>query len=275
MKLDDFQNKHVYLVGGSSGIGLAIAEKLVGAGAHVMIISRSLTTLQKALSILEAKRTNTQQKIESTSLDVSNHQQTHITLNELVDSFGVPDALINCAGRSIPQHHDDISYEQFDETLKINLYGCRNTVAALIPHMKSHKKESGGLIVNTASLAGIIGVFGMTDYSASKFALIGYSEALRSEVKKHNIKVMVLCPPDTDTPGFENENKTKPAETHAVSESASLLTSEQVANAFFKALPKRNMLIVPGVAGKFSVVMKRFFPRVVELVMDRGVRRAS
>lgn len=271
MKLRDFQNKHVYLVGGSSGIGLAIAEKLVGSGAHVMIISRTQSTLQKALSILETGRINALQKIESTSLDVSDHQQTHTTLTELVNSFGIPDALINCAGRSIPQHHDRVSYEQFDQTLKINLYGCRNTVAALIPHMK----ENGGLIVNTSSLAGVIGVFGMTDYSASKFALIGYSEALRSEVKKHKIKVMVLCPPDTDTPGFENENKTKPAETHAVSESASLLTSEQVANAFFKALPKRNMLIVPGVAGKFSVYMKRFFPRVVEFVMDRDVRRVS
>jgi short-subunit dehydrogenase len=271
MKLHDFENKHVYLVGGSSGIGLAIAEKLVGAGAHVMIISRTLSTLEAALNTLQEHKINSQQKIQITSLDVSVHQHTHETLNELVISFGVPDALINCAGRAIPQHHDEISYEQFDQTLKINLYGCRNTVAALIPHMK----QKGGLIVNTASLAGIIGVFGMTDYSASKFALIGYSEALRSEVKKHNIKVMVLCPPDTDTPGFENENKTKPAETHAVSESASLLTTEQVAVAFFKALPKHNMLIVPGAAGKFSMYMKRLFPRVVEFVMDRDVKRVG
>ncbi len=271
MKLNDFKDKHVYLVGGSSGIGLAIAEKLVGAGAHVMIVSRTVSTLQKAVATLEGQRINGQQKIEYTSLDISDHQLTDIRLNELVNTFGAPDALINCAGRAIPQHHDKISYEQFDQTLKINLYGCRNTVAALLPHMK----EKGGLIVNTSSLAGIIGVFGMTDYSASKFALIGYSEALRSEVKKHNIKVMVLCPPDTDTPGFENENKTKPAETHAISESASLLTSEQVAAAFFKALPKQNMLIVPGVAGKFSMYMKRLFPRVVEFVMDRDVKRAG
>ena len=271
MKLSDFKNKHVYLVGGSSGIGLAIAEKLVGAGAHVIIISRTLSTLQTALETLQIRRMDSGQKIQISNLDVSDHQLTHSTLNELVNSFGVPDALINCAGRAFPQHHDEISYEQFDQTLKVNLYGCRNTVAALIPHMK----KNGGLIVNTASLAGIIGVFGMTDYSASKFALIGYSEALRSEVKKYNIKVMVLCPPDTDTPGFENENKTKPAETHAVSESASLLTSDQVASAFFKALPKKNMIIVPGAAGKFSVYMKRFFPRVVEFVMDRDVRRVT
>ena len=271
MKLNEFDGKHVYLVGGSSGIGLAIAKKLVMAGAHILLISRTQATLEKATKELELLRNNSLQKIRFQCLDVSEHQPTQSILNEQVISFGIPDALINCAGRAIPEHHDKISYQQFDQTLKINLYGCHNTVSALLPHMK----ENGGLIVNTSSLAGIIGVFGYTDYCASKFALIGYSEALRSELKKYNIKVMVLCPPDTDTPGFKIENETKPAETQAVSEAASLMSSEQVASAFFKALTKNKMIIVPGLAGKFSVYMKRFFPRLVEFVMDRDIRRAS
>ena len=162
-----------------------------------------------------------------------------------------------------------IPAEQFDATMKINLYGCRNTIAPLIPYMKI----KGGLIVNTSSMVGLIGVYGYTDYAASKFALIGYSEVLRSKLKPHNIQVNVLCPPDTDTPGFATENLTKPAATHAISASANLLTPQQVADIFFKEIVKDKFLIVPGLNGKFSVLMKRLFPGLVEFVMDRTIQR--
>ncbi len=271
MKLNEFNDQIVYLVGGTSGIGLAIAEQLSRAGAHIILLARTETKLQFAHARIKKLAVNTQQRFTYQCLDVSDPVATHSVLTELVDSFGAPKVLINCAGRAIPQPIENISYQQFDDTMKINLYGCRNTVAALLPHMK----KSGGLIVNTASLAGIIGVFGYSDYCASKFALIGYSEALRSEVKKYNIKVAVLCPPDTDTPGFEIENTTKPLETQAISQSASLLSSEQVAQAFFKGLTRSSMLIIPGAAGKFNALMKRFFPGIVEWVMDREIKKVA
>jgi len=271
MKLSEFENKTVYLVGGTSGIGLAIAKQLSVAGAHIMLLARTQSKLKQAQDQLKTLAKHKQQKIDYRSLDVSDHRATKILMDELVVSFGAPTALINCAGRAIPEHVENISYQQFDDTMKINLYGCRNTVSALLPHMK----DNGGLIVNTSSLAGVIGVFGYSDYCASKFALIGYSEALRSEVKKYNIKVAVLCPPDTDTPGFEVENQTKPAETQAISQSASLLSSEQVAMAFFRGLRKNKMLIVPGVAGKFNVLMKCLLPGLVEWVMDREIIRVA
>ncbi len=271
MKLSEFENQHVYLVGGTSGIGLAIAQRLSAAGAHIILLARTESKLQQAVTDLAQLKKHAHQKLEYRCLDVSDHLATQTLLDELVTSFGVPHALINCAGRSIPNYIENVSYQQFDDTMKINLYGCRNTIAALLPHMK----KNGGLIVNTSSIAGIIGVFGMSDYCASKFALIGYSEALRSEVKKHNIQVAVLCPPDTDTPGFEMENTTKPAETHAVSENANLLSSEQVATAFFKGLARKKPLIIPGSASKFSVLMKRLSPALVEWVMDRDIKRSS
>ncbi len=271
MNLSDFENQYVFLVGGTSGIGLAIAKQLSTAGAHIMLLARTQAKLQQTQETLKKLAKNDKQTIDYRCLDVSDHQATQTLMDELVSSFGVPNVLINCAGRAIPEHVENISYQQFDDTMKINLYGCRNTVSALLPHMK----KNGGLIVNTSSLAGVIGVFGYSDYCASKFALIGYSEALRSEVKKYNIKVAVLCPPDTDTPGFEIENLTKPAETQAISQSASLLSSEQVAMAFFKGLRKNKMLIVPGMAGKFNVLMKRLLPGLVEWVMDREINKVA
>ncbi len=271
MKLAEFNHKHVYLVGGSSGIGFAIAKQLVQAGAHIILLARTEKNLIDSIKLLEAEREYDDQKIIYRSLDICNHEHTHETMDGLVESFGKPDVLINCAGRAVPQKFEDVSYQQFDDTLKINLYGCRNTIYALLPYMK----ENGGLIINTASIAGAIGVFGYTDYCASKFALIGFSEALRSEVKKYNINVKVLCPPDTDTPGYQIENLTKPLETMAISESASIMTPEQVAHYFFKALPKNTLLIIPGAAAKFSVLMKRLFPRLVEFVMDMDIKKVA
>jgi short-subunit dehydrogenase len=104
--------------------------------------------------------------------------------------------------------------------------------------------------------------------------VIGFSEALRSELKPHGITVSVLCPPDTDTPGFAQENTTKPPETHAVSAGAKVMTAEQVADALFAGMAKRAPLIVPGFDGKVSALMKRLAPGLVERVMDRAIARA-
>lgn len=271
MKLSDFKGKLVFLVGGSSGIGQAIAKRIVKAGGDIILFARNEGNLSETCRKLHGMKLRESQIIEYSPLDIADHDQVDHVMQSQVEQFGIPDVLINCAGRAIPRYTEDIHIDQFDETFRVNLYGCRNTIHALLPHMK----KRGGLIVNTSSLAGLIGVFGLTDYSASKFALIGYSEALRSELKQHKIDVKVLCPPDTDTPGFHEENKTKPLETHAVSGTAKLLTSEQVAEAFFKELPRNKLLIVPGKMAKFSHVMKRWFPRIVERMMDRDIRRAG
>jgi short-subunit dehydrogenase len=253
------------------GIGLSIAKMLVSLGAHVMLFARSEDSLKDAIIALEKIRISDDQKLLYRSLDITNNEKTLATMSEAVNSFGVPNALINCAGRAIPLKFEAITYAQFDDTLKVNLYGSRNTIAALLPHMKS----KGGLIVNTSSIAGTIGVFGYTDYSASKFGLIGFSEALRSEVKQYNINVAVLCPPDTATPGFQNENMTKPEETRAISEGAKLMTSDQVAQILFKELPRKKFMIIPGASGKFSVVMKRLFPRLVNTIIDKQIKSVS
>lgn len=272
MKLTSFHAKTVYVVGASTGIGLAIAKQLAGVGAHVLLFARRETTLQAALKDVEACRQSRDQRLEYRSLDIVDNALTEQVMQAAMSDFGVPWALINCAGRSIPRKVEDVTYQQFDDSMKINLYGCRNTIAALLPAMR---EKGDGLIINTSSVAGVIGTFGFTDYSASKFALIGYSEALRSELKSSSIHVAVLCPPDTDTPGYQNENLTKPAETFAVSGSTGIMTPEQVATAMFKELPKKRLLIVPGASAKFAVIMKRWFPAVVEWVMDRDIRSVS
>ena len=267
--MKDFTDRTIYLVGGSSGIGLAAAKELAGRGAHVVVFGRDRKRLEHALEEISSRRISPDQRFSSFSMDVCVWREVLQTMEKAVTEAGAPDVLINCAGRAYPGRFEDIGMDQAEETLKVNLLGCIHTCRALIPFMK----RNGGVIVNTSSVAGFVGVYGYTDYCASKYGLIGFSEALRSELKPWGIHVQVLCPPDTDTPGYAVENLTKPEETRRISSAARVLTPEQVASALIRGMGKGRFLIIPGFESKLAHIAKRLFPSLVEWVNDRQIRR--
>jgi 3-dehydrosphinganine reductase len=272
--MKDFAGKTVYITGGSSGIGLASARLLAQKGASVAIFARRQDVLEEAARQVSQCCINDEQRFYYAVMDVSQHEEVNSVLRKAVDDFGVPDVLINCAGRALPCCCEDVTYEQFDSTIKVDLYGTWNTCSFLVPLMK----KKGGYIVNVSSIVGFVGVFGYTDYAAAKFGVMGFSEALRSELKPCGVTVSVLCPPDTDTPGFAEENKTKPPETRAVSAAANIMKPEQVAAALLKGMEGGQFVIIPNADGKFTWVMKRLFPWLVDMVMDsqiRGVQKGN
>jgi NAD(P)-dependent dehydrogenase (short-subunit alcohol dehydrogenase family) len=271
VKPSDFENKQIYVVGGSLGIGLSIVRRVASLGSHVTIFARREELLERAVDTVSAGRKHPSQHVAARQLDVGDPLQVAQVMQQTVAAHGPPDVLINCAGRAYPRRFEEVSYEQFADTLRVNLHGCWNTVQAVLPHMRPR----GGYIVNTASLAGLIGVFGYTDYCASKFGVVGFSEALRSELKAYNITVSVLCPPDTDTPGLAIENQTKPEETRAISAAGRVMTADAVADALIRGMARHAFLIIPGIEGRIGVLAKRFFPGVVERIMDRTIRRVT
>ena len=266
--ISSVKSKWVYLFGGSTGIGLELAKQMAMEGANILIFARTEYKLISAVEEINALDIPTSTTIDHRIVDISNKEQVDAVIDDCIRQYDAPDILVNCAGRAYPHYFEDVTYEQFNETMKVNLYGVWNTCAAAVPHMK----EKGGFILNTSSLAGFIGVFGMTDYAASKFAIIGFSEALRSELARFNIGVSVLCPPDTETPGFETENKTKPPETRKISEGAGILSATAVAKSCFNGMKKGKKVIVPGFDGKMTYYAKRFFPGIVDWVMNRNIR---
>ena len=270
VKVTEFQGKNVYIVGGSSGIGLAAGELLAGRGANVIIFARGRERLEGAMERIAARGKSGGQRFAFKQLDITRRGEVDRVMAEAVDEFGPPDILINSAGRALPDYFEDISYEQLDDSMKLHLYGNWNTIKALLPHLKQRQ----GHLVNVCSVVGFIGVFGYSDYAASKFALMGLTEVLRSELKPHRVGVSILCPPDTDTPGFEVENRNKPPETVAVSEGGGLLQPEQVAEALIKGMEKGRFIILPGSA-KTVYLLKRHLPRLVDLVMDRQVKKVQ
>ncbi|MHB8085454.1 MAG: SDR family oxidoreductase [Dehalococcoidia bacterium] len=266
--MKDYNGKIVYITGGSSGIGLATAKLLAQKGAHVAIFARRQQVMEDAVREISACGCIPDQKFYYDLLDVSVHEDVVRVLQKAVTEFGVPDVLINCVGRAIPHYFAEIPFAQFDETIKVDLYGCWNMCTFLVPLMK----KRGGYIVNVSSICGFIGVFGYCDYSAAKFGVLGFSEALRSEVKPLDITVSVLCPPATDTPGYAEENKTRPPETTEIEGTAGLMKPEGVARALLNGMRSGQFLIVPGTEGKFTYVMKRLFPWLVDMVMDSQIR---
>ncbi len=267
----DYLGRVVYVVGGSMGIGLAAARQFAARGAHVLVFARRREPLQKAVLEIEGSRRSDSQRVELRVLDVCEADSVSTLMNESVSSFGPPDVLFNCAGAAWPRYFEEITHEQLSHTMRLNLHGSWSTVRALLPHMK----QRGGTIVNTSSLAGIIGVFGYTDYCAAKFAVIGFSEALRSELKRYGIRVFVLCPPDTDTPGLAAEGKSKPPETTAVAAGARVMSADAVASELLRGMERRRLLIISGIDSRFAALAKRLFPGLVAWVTDRAIARSQ
>lgn len=266
-----YQNKTVFITGGSTGIGLAIAKAVAKEGSNVVIFARTVSKLESAVADISLSLNMTKQKISFYSVDTSDNNAVKTVFEKAIAENGVPDILINCVGIAQPDYFENITFDIFDKTIKTNLYSTWNSVYAIVPHMK----QKGGYIMNTSSIAGFLGVFGYTDYCMTKFGIIGFSDALRQELAQYNIAVSVLCPPDTDTPGLEAENKNKPAETKAIAGNAKLLSSDFVATAVLNGIRKKKKMIIPGMEGRLTYLLKRFFPFIVEWFMKSSIQKVQ
>lgn len=265
-----YQDRWAFIVGGSVGIGFALAQLLLSKGAHVLIVARNAERLAEASSKLEAFTTNGV-KIRFLAVDATDEQAINNAFAPLFAEGIRPYFLFNCAGRALPNYFEHISSGQLEESFRLNVLTAWNAIQACLPEMK----KNGGYIINTSSVAGFVGVFGYTDYAVTKFGLIGLSEALKSELERFNIHVAVLCPPDTDTPGYELENQTKPAETLAISANAKLMSAEEVAKACLTQLEKGKFILLVNSESKLTFWLKRFFPRLLYWIIQRDVRKVQ
>jgi 3-dehydrosphinganine reductase len=260
------------ITGGSSGIGLAVAKKMVELGIDVILVARDpqrLAAAEKLLNTLAEGRTK-KVTITTAAVDVSDRKMVENSLMPVCMNGNGPDLVVNCAGMAYPNYFEQIDSEIFDKMVQVNLTGTWNVLKAIVPLMKS-----GGHIVNVSSVAGFVGTFGYTAYSATKFGIIGLSEALRNEMAGRGIGVSVLCPPDTETPQLEQENLTKPPETRAISGNGGVLKPDQVAEALIAGVRKKKFYIIPGLQSKLIYWVKRLFPGVIYKIIDRDAKRSS
>ena len=270
--MKSFQKKTVYITGGSSGIGLAIAKALSAKGANIVLFARDRARLKTALNEVRTHQIRDLQRFGCLPLDVSDYQEVRRVMVASVNANGVPDLLINCAGRSTPNYFDQIPFEQFDEIVRVNLYGTWNTCSVLVPFMK---ERGSGQIVNVSSVAGLIPIFGLSDYSASKSAVVAFSRVLKRELKPYGIAVSVLVPTDTDTPGFQAENKTKPIETKVISSWSKVVSPDFIAQGLMKGLRKGKFVIIPTFLDRFFCFVYRLLPGLVDFTNDMDEKKAQ
>lgn len=249
-------NKRVYITGGSSGIGWETAKQVYAHGAHVVLIARNREKLLQASKKLEAMKKDHTQPVSIAALDVADYAAVAARLPDLMNQCGAPDVLVACAGIGYGDYFENIPYQTFDQVIRTNLYGVRNVIEACLPQMKVNR----GTVVIVSSLAGLTGMIGYAAYSASKFALVGFAESIRPEFKRLGIRVVLVCPPEVQTPLIAAEAKTLPPEARAIKNMAGLLTAEAAGKAILKAIVGNNFLYIPGIKAKFSYLLVRLLP---------------
>jgi len=239
--------KIALVTGGSSGIGKAIACGLAGRGMDVWLVAQRQDLLTSARLEVETHRQNQTQKIDTVSADVSNLDQVQLAVEKVSEKSGPPNLLVNSAGVAHPGYVQELDINIFNWMMEVNYFG---TVYMTKEVLRVMLTKGSGYIVNISSMAGIISVIGYTAYGASKFAIKGFSDALRQEMKLHGIGVSLVLPSDTDTPQLEYENKIKPPETKALGSMTGSMTADEVAKVTLSGIERGRYMIIPGLEGK-------------------------
>jgi len=250
--VSDWTGKHVVVTGGSSGIGLATAEAFAARGADVTLVARDPERLEIAREAVVARATATA-TVRSVAGDVATLEGCEAIVTASTDQGERPvDVLVNCAGAIIPGYFESMTTDDYEVCMD-SWRGCVYMARAAAPAMM---QRGSGHVVNVSSVAGFMGIFGYTAYSSAKYAIMGYSEALRSELHPHGVKVSVVCPPDTDTPGLAYEKSLRPAETDKVAGNIAAVAPSVIAEAVVRGVERSTYLIVPGVLSQFYRVLK-------------------
>lgn len=189
----DLKGKAAIVTGGTKGIGRAIAEALLRAGADVCISARNGEEVERAVKELNNAEGG---QAAGAVCDVRSDEEVQALIDHAIDEFGGVDILINNAGIGSFKSVEETTPDEFRAVLETNLCGVFYGCHAAIPAMK---KRGGGYIINISSLAGTNAHPQMAAYNASKFGLNGFSEALMQEVRQDNIKVSYIMPGSVNT----------------------------------------------------------------------------
>ncbi len=267
-----YKNKIALITGGSSGIGLATTRLLAAQGAHVGILSRSMEKLSAALPTIQAAKVDEQQKFGCYTADVMDAGQVAKAIEQITQEIGAPDMVINSAGMAHPGYVQELGLDIYRWMMDVNYFGTVYVTKAVLPAMLARRS---GYIVNISSMAGFLGVFGYTAYGAAKYAVRGFSDALRAELKPLGIGVSVVFPPDTDTPELLYENQYKPMETKALSGNAKLMKAETVAQAILNGVEHRRYVILPGFDANLMYRLSNLLGNAVYPLMDTLIAQAQ
>ncbi|MBC5772528.1 SDR family oxidoreductase [Pontibacter sp. KCTC 32443] len=251
------KDKVVLITGGTSGIGKACAIAFGKAGAKVAVSGRNQQNLDQTSQELSAAGIAN----VAINADVSIEADCQRMVQETVDRFGRLDILINNAGISMRALFQDLDLNVIRKVMDINFWGTVYTTKFALPYIMAAK----GSIIGISSIAGYRGLPARTGYSASKFAMHGFLETLRTEMLHKGVHVLIACP------GFTASNIRNTAlaangqqQGESPRDEGNMMTAEEVADQILKATIKRKRDLVMTFQGKLTVFLNKWFPSLTD-----------
>jgi short-subunit dehydrogenase len=250
------------ITGASQGIGRALAEAAARRGARVLAAARSDALLHELVQAVRSQGGI----IEPVQADVTAAADRQRMVEAAQQHFGGLDVLVNNAGIGATGHFVEASPERLRQIMEVNFFGVTETTRAFLPMLRQGRQPA---IVNISSIAGKRGIPARSEYSASKFAIQGFSEALRAELAKDGIDVLIVSPGLTQTNFSRNmlEQKARLQMDHMRG-----MTSEEVAAAKLRAIERGRSETTLTFQGKLMVFVSRFLPRLADRIAARRVR---
>jgi short-subunit dehydrogenase len=253
----------ILITGASQGIGRALAVLAARTGARVLATARNEDLLRQ----LNQESSGISGRLETLNADVTSPADRQAMIAAMQDRFGGLDILVNNAGIGATGHFAEADEQRLRSIFEVNFFGLTELTRLAIPLLKQGHVPA---VVNISSIVGKRGLPGRSEYSASKFAVQGFSEALRGELAIFGIDVLIVNPGLTQTNFPKNmlERKSRLKVDHMRG-----MTAEQVAAATLRAIERGKSEVTFTKAGKLLVFVNRFFPRLVDRLAARRVRK--
>jgi len=271
--IKDFKDKVVVITGAGSGIGRATALAFADEGASLVIADINGERLVEVAGEIE----HIGAKVSTREVDVSDKTQVENLAKFVIENYGKVDILHNNAGVGVGGPVENVSIEDFEWIVSINYWGVIYGVHYFLPHMIEREY---GHIVNTASGAGLVALPSLSAYTSTKFAVVGFSEAIRAELRRYGIGVSALCP------GIINTNIVEEGRSYLNPDSKIKQEDmvefyqkrgwppERVARAVLKGVRKNKAVIPVGPETWISWYLKRFSLWISNALLYQMVRRS-
>ena len=250
------------ITGASQGIGRSIALEAIKQGARVLAAARQQPLLDELAAEVKAAGGT----IETVAADVTSPADRQKMVDAAREKFGGLDILINNAGIGSTGHYSEVEFDHLRKIFEVNFFGLTETTRAFLPMLKQGVKPA---VVNIGSIAGKRGIPARSHYASSKFAVQGFSEAIRAELAKDGIDVLIVNPGLTQTNFSKNmiEQKAKVQLDHMRG-----MTSEDVALATLQSIANGTNEKTLTLNGKLLVLVSKFLPRLADMISKKKVR---
>ncbi len=245
--MDPFRDRVAVITGGAGGIGTAMARAFAGRGAQIVLADiheESLALAAKQLSEAGAR-------VLAVPTDVTQRERVEALAEASFRHFGAVHIVCNNAGIAVLGPIADATPADWELTMAVNFWGVVHGVDAFLPRLVA--QAQGGHILNTASMAGLVGMQWLGLYSASKFAVVGLSEALHRELRSHGIGVSALCPMIVDTQINQNSQRALRAQARGPSGSTAppasemkggVISADEVARRVLRGIERKDLYIL-------------------------------